>query len=73
MSYTVKPVTQEQNGYYELFTTGKATWIDWTEVDVLQSIGRFSIEDLNREKEQYEKNIAEVQLRIDAINNVLNS
>jgi len=59
------------NDYYELFQPAKAIGMDWEEIDVMQSIGSYSIEQLNQEKANYLNMIASVDEKLDAINSII--
>ena len=61
-----------ENGYYELFQPATMTGVDGEDVQVLQSIGTYSKEQLLQEISQYESMIASVQDKIDAINELEN-
>jgi len=69
-----KQTNQEviNNNSYELFTPIKMTGVDGEEVDVLQSIGSYNLEQLNRQKEEvetnYQKQLADLDEKINAIN-----
>ena len=69
-----KAINQEvvENGYYELFQPATMTGVDGEDVQVLQSIGTYSKEQLLQEISQYESMIASVQDKIDAINELEN-
>lgn len=60
------------NGYYELFTPTTMTGVNGEEVQVLQSIGTYSKEQLLQEISNYETMIANTQDKIDAINELEN-
>ena len=58
------------DGYYELYKPATMTGIEGEEVQVLQSIGTYSIEQLNQEKDNYEAQIVSIEEKITAINNL---
>ncbi len=67
-----KQVNQEvvDNGYYELYKPVEMTGVDGEKVDVLQSIGSYSLAQLESEKQNYLDAITEVEEKITAINNL---
>ena len=69
MNIIAKPVQTEQinNGQYELFTTVEMTDVNGEPVQVLQSIGHYSIAQLENEKANLENAIASIDAKISAI------
>lgn len=64
-----KEVTQNENGYYELFTPVDMTGVDGEKVTVLQSIGEYSISQLEQEKQSLLNEIEKIEEKITAIEN----
>ena len=65
-----KPQTsqpQVNNEYYELFQPAKAIGIDGKEIDIMQSIGHYSLTQLESEKANLLKNITVIEEKITAI------
>ena len=62
---------QQTVGYYELFQPAKAIGIKGEEVDVMQSIGSYSLQQLENEKVNYNNVIASIDEKIAAINALL--
>jgi len=68
MSIIAKEIKQEvDNGQFELFTPKTMLGADGSDVSVLQSIGHFSIDQLNREKANYQTQIDLLDEKIEAI------
>jgi len=68
-----KQVVAEQpqtNEYYQLFTTKEAMTPDNKTLIVLEPIGSYSIADLNRQKESLLTEIDNIDVKLDAINNL---
>lgn len=72
MNIIAKPVAtvQENNGQYELFNTVTMKDVNGDDVQVLQSIGYYSISQLEAEKQNYLTAITSVDEKIDAINSL---
>lgn len=72
MSIIAKPVAtvQENNGQYELFNTVTMKNVNGEDVQVLQSIGYYSITQLEQEKQGYLNAIASIEEKIDSINSL---
>lgn len=72
MSIIAKPIAtvQENNGQYELFNTVTMKGVDGEDVQVLQSIGYYSISQLEAEKTNLQNAIASVDEKIAAINSL---
>jgi len=72
MNYIAKQINQEGMGddYYELFTPVEMTGVDGTTVQVLQSIGTYSLADLNAQKQNCLDQISSIEEKITAINNL---
>ena len=71
-----KPQTsqpQVNNEYYELFQPAKAMGVDGKEIDIMQSIGHYSIAQLEWEKQNYLDNITRIEEKLDAINSIIMS
>ena len=64
-----KPIETEQlnNGQYELFSPITMKGVDGEDVQVLQSIGHYSLEQLEQEKVMTQSQIVEVDKKITAI------
>jgi len=60
-------IQPEDNGYFELFQPAKAMGVDGKEVDIMQSIGSYSVQQLTQEKQNYLNAIASVDEKLDAI------
>jgi hypothetical protein len=60
----------ENAGTFELFTTVEMTDVEGNKVSVLQSIGTYSVAQLEQEKAMYQLQIASVDEKLDAINNL---
>jgi len=58
---------QLNNGQYELFTPITMKGIDGEDVQVLQSMGHYSSEQLEQERVMYQNQIVEVDKKITAI------
>jgi len=69
MNIIAKPVetVQENNGQYELFNTVTMKGVDGEDVQVLQSIGHYSLAQLEAEKQNYLNAVASVEEKISAI------
>lgn len=65
-----KEVTQNENGYYELFNPVEMTGVDGEKVTVLQSIGQYSISQLEQEKQSLLNEIEKIEEKITAIENL---
>jgi hypothetical protein len=67
-----KQTNQEQpnNKYYELFQPIEMIGLDGKNTKVLQSIGSYSIEQLEAEKQNLLSAIASIDEKIEAINNL---
>ncbi len=65
-----KEVTQNENGYYELFKPVDMTGVDGEKVTVLQSIGQYSISQLEQEKQSLLNEIEKIEEKITAIENL---
>ena len=72
MSLTAKQINQEvvNNGYFELFTQETLKDINGKNVIVPRSIGQYSLEQLEAEKENYNNAIASIEEKIAAINSI---
>jgi hypothetical protein len=71
MSIIAKEIKQEvDNGQFELFIPKTMLGADGKDVSVLQSIGHFSIDQLNREKASYQTQIDAINEKITAINDL---
>ena len=72
MNIIAKAVQQEQqnNDFFELFTTVTMTDVNGNDVSVLQSIGHYSVAQLEQEKVNLQNAIASIDEKIDAINNL---
>ena len=67
-----KAINQEvvDNGYYELFNQVDMTGVDGEKVTVLQSIGQYSISQLEQEKQNLLNEIEKIEEKITAIENL---
>lgn len=75
MAYVAQEVEQskqEATKYYELFVTEEAETPEGETVTIKKSIGNFCLQDLEIQKEAFEKQIAEIDERIEAINAINN-
>lgn len=72
MNIIAKAVQQEQqnNDLFELFNTVTMTDVNGNDVSVLQSIGHYSVAQLEQEKANLQNAIASIDEKIDAINNL---
>ena len=57
-------------GYYELFNPVEMTGVDGEKVTVLQSIGQYSISQLEQEKQNLLNEIEKIEEKITAIENL---
>lgn len=62
---------QQTVGYYELFQPAKAIGMNGEEIDIMKSIGSYSIQQLLLEKVNYNNAIANIDEKINAINALL--
>ena len=62
--------SQPSNEYFELFQPAKGVDLEGNEIDVLQSIGSYSIAQLEQEKTSYQQMITSIEEKITAINNL---
>lgn len=58
---------QTSNEYYELFEIKTIKDINDVDVQVAQSIGQYSLADLNAEKERLQNEIADIDVKISTI------
>jgi hypothetical protein len=65
MSYIAKP--QTNNDYYELFEIKTIKDINDNDVQISQSIGTYSLADLETQKENLQKEIASIDEKINTI------
>jgi len=76
MIYTAKENTTdiraEFGRIFELFEAKTVKDMNDNDVTIPQSIGIYSLEDLNREKDLLTAKIAEIDIKISAINDLLN-
>lgn len=62
---------QTQNGRFELFTTQMVQDVAGNSVTIPQSIGIYSIEELEQQKNMHLNEIAKIDEKIDAINSIV--
>jgi hypothetical protein len=62
---------QQTVGYYELFQPAKAIGMNGEEIDVMQSVGSYSLQQLESEKVNYNNAISKIDEKIEAINILL--
>lgn len=69
MDYTVKKVTEDTDRY-ELSVVKTVEDVKGVEVQVPQSIGQYSVSDLESQKVEYQKMIDEIDEKLLAISNL---
>jgi len=60
-------VTIQSDDLYEIFNQQTMKGIDGTDVEVLQSLGFFSLRELNQQKEYITSQLLDIQTKIDLI------
>lgn len=71
--YTAKKIQEQQSTIdrYELFTVRTMVDIDNNEVQVLESIGFYSLQELNEQKNNLLMQIESINYKINSINHIL--
>ena len=70
MTIIAQTKTETSNDIYELFKIVEVEDVEGNKVNIKKSIGTYTIDRLNRDKERFNSQIDEIEEKITAINNI---